>query len=180
MKKFIRCLIIDTMPKGDSPYEGEIVKSFMKNLGWDVRLVMKPPKNRVLKELYGGYKYDIIHLACHGDKDRIPNRSGWITVREVEAFFKARLKEDQIHLDDTKLVMNTGCYTGKEKWVKLFLDELRAQNYIAPQGNVKEIEEGILFPLTFYMRFAKSKKVKTAYDYARKHYKCSGDWILAP
>jgi len=149
----------------------------MKNLGWDVKLVCKPKKGKVLRELYEGYTYDIIHLATHGDRDSIEagrGRRGWITVDEIADYFGQKLTNKDIHLDNTLVVVNTGCKTGSDKWANLFIKKLRAKYYIAPRSSLV-IEDGILFPLVFYMRLRVRKSVKPAFNHACLYFKSSGN-----
>jgi hypothetical protein len=184
MKTPFHSLVIDTMPRTSnrgSPYEGEVIKSFMENLGWKVKLVSRVLKKKVMTELYDGYRYDVIHLATHGDRNSIEagqGRRGWVTVEDIEHYFTQRLTKEDTHLDDTLVVLNAGCSTGSETWVNLFIKKLKAKYYIAPRLSVNEIEEGILFPLAFYMRLRGRRSVNPAFNYAKLHYFSSGEWIL--
>jgi len=159
-----RCLIIDTMPKTESPVEGKVFQSFMENLGWvGIRnkkrpdLVNKPLKKDFLRKLFATYKYEIIHLTLHGRKRRIyvGKKQSAITLREIDEYC------GDFKLDKVELIMSTACYTGNDAWWELF-QNLGCKFYIAPQED-PSIYEGIIFPMLVYMELCETGNVRKAY-----------------
>ena len=181
----ISCLIVDLMPRSQSPLEGRLIQSTLRNIGWETRLIEKVPKPEALRALFQGHKFDIIHITAHGLSDRINTPYGALTVGEIEQYFADRLEEDEEWLDSTKLFVNAICNGGAVKWQKFAMDALRVQNYLAPLGK-PTFKEGILFPLALYMEFwgvwSRLTRRDVQHAWARAYRKLKTDvvWQLFP
>lgn len=144
----VTALVIDSMPLTDSPTEGKIIQACMLNMGWDAKLISKGKKSRVLEEIYKSWRRDVIHIAAHGNNVGISAGRGWLTVEQIRRYFMDRLNSDQVWLDDTRLLLNSGCDTYSDEWKSLIRD-LTVRNYIAPI-NATPIRERILVSIAIY------------------------------
>ena len=176
-------LVLDMMPRRDSPFEGEIVSSFLENMGWNVRRVFKPKVGKVPKELFKAFDCDLIHLSAHATKDSIDagqQGRGYLDVDEIFEYFDRKLDQDEIRLDETSIVVNSGCETFSPKWCQLFVDSFRVKNYIAPIGK-PSIDEGILFPLHIYTNLYGQRerfRAKNALEKAQREMKLEVRWDI--
>ncbi len=148
-----RMLILDTMPKKDSPYEGRVLKLFLSNMGWNnVRVPRKIyRKDDFLENLFRGWSYEIIHFASHG-KDvcggSLSTAAGWfIEPHEIINRFGKNY-----YLDKTLLVVSTGCDTGTRHNWAVFRD-LGVKAFIGLEGSI-DIDEGIIFSFLLYKKLA--------------------------
>jgi hypothetical protein len=176
----IRGLVLDYISRGESPAEGKIIQNTWRNMGWEAKLVSKPGKGETLQHIYGGYKYDILHITAHANPNSLSSTrkgKGSISIGEIRKYFLDRLTYDSIMLDDTVLVVNSGCNTASEEWYDLFLNTLRVRNYVGCEDE-PSLAEGIIFPLAIYFQFWGSKRmlVKKAFEVAEGSVSTSAKW----
>ncbi len=181
----LKCLVLDLMPKGESPHEGRIVKWHMKNMGWDVRPVFKPDKGYFLKKLFNAYDCQFIHLSAHATPDSLKSgRQGksFISTDEIYDYFEDRRSMDGTRLDKTKLVINSGCNTFSKEWHELFVDKLHSKHYVGATDE-PTIAEGIMFPLLIYTNMWGQKKqprVSEAFRKAKHSMRLESKWEIYP
>jgi len=182
-----KMLILDTMPKKDSPYEGQVLRMFLSNMGWhDVTVSRKIYRKDVfLNKLFRGWKHEIIHFASHG-KDvcggSLTTATGWfIEPHEIISRFGKGY-----YLDKTSLVVSTGCDTGtRHNWA--VFKELGAKAFIGLEGSI-DIDEGIIFSFYFYKKLASMNRPKNlgaehfrrAFNYAKRGVKFGEKFVFYP
>lgn len=182
-----KMLILDTMPKRDSPYEGQVLKLFLKNMGWnDVTVSRKIYRKDIfLEKLFRGWYHEIIHLASHGTDAHGGSLStatgGSIEPNEIIS----RFGRDYL-LDKTLLVVSTGCDTGtRHNWA--IFKELGVKAYIGLESSI-DIDEGIIFSFYFYKSLASMSRPKRlgaehfrkAFNYAQRGVKFGEKFVFYP
>jgi len=174
------------MPKKDSPYEGQVLKLFLSNMGWrNITLPRKIYRKDIfLEKLFRGWKHEIIHFASHG-KDvfggSLSTATGWfVEPHEIISRF------GEYYLDKTLLVVSTGCDTGtRHNWA--IFRELGVKAFIGLKGAI-DIDEGIIFSLFFYKKLASMSRPKNlgaehfrkAFNYAKIGVKFGKKFVFYP
>jgi hypothetical protein len=180
----MKALVLDLMPKGESPHEGQITTWMLRNMGWKVKDVLKPSRQQMLENLFEGYRYKVIHLSAHSGAYYLNagrQGVGIVTVGEITDYFQSRLDPGETRLDETLLVVNTGCNTASRDWSNLFTEILGAKYYLGSAGD-PTILEGIMFPLLVYGEMwgqPKRPRVEMAFRGAKKSLpRTRGRWSL--
>jgi hypothetical protein len=180
----LRALVLDYIAKSESPHEGKIVYYMLKNIGWVASIIAKPTREKLLEALFKAWRQDLIHISAHGNSEALSvsaGNRGIVTVDDIRNYFLKRLRRDEIRLDETLLVVNSGCDTASEKWADLFLDSLRVRHYIGVEGS-PALAEGIIFPIIIYSELwgqQKKPRVKEAFKSAKQSLRhLEGTWKL--
>ena len=155
-------LILDLLPKSE-PSEGALLKKF-----FDLCRLYKPAraqslffkvrgKNDFLDKLDSGTRYDIIHIAAHGDKDRkgvfIGNGRSWSVTPEEIAGTDHR----------ATLIFANACVGSRARLAEAFHG---ARYYIAPRGFVDAMNATV-FALLFYKRYiVDGVSFQSSFEYA--------------
>jgi len=165
-------LILDLLPRGE-PSEGALLKKF-----FDVCRLYKPAraqslafkvrgKTEFLRKLNTGTKYDIIHIAAHGEEDRdgvfIGNGRTWAVTPEEIAETDHR----------ATVIFANACVGSRVRMAEAFHG---AKYYIAPSTYVDWMDSTV-FALLFYKRYiVDGVSFQRSFEYAGRSTKTGSDF----
>jgi len=164
-------LILDCTPKTE-PSEGRLLKEF-----FEICRLYKPAKARpryrqitskkqFLQKLDTNRRWDIIHIAAHGDnisgETFIGNRNTWkASAAEIKEAGHRRTGRQ------ATLVFVNACLTSRRDMDGAF----NSKYFLAPKKEVEWIDAA-LFAITFYKKYIiDGKDMRPAWKFARKHTK---------